>query len=277
MLGYSQLNPIYFKFNETYNHEHNSDFCYFQKWSMYDTIKIQLWADSLPTMTLVDFDTKERLTAYQGLAISTTVVAPAGMTLYELTIDSLPFFGRFQFELSMPSMTTMFLSEPFIWVEDAPETVLLSYRNSKNNFSTVFDTGIDFYFRVEGTVQLFQPKLDTVVYFDQMRNPKLLSAQPYKTWKLIAGTGLGVPDWVLNRLNYIMSCDIKQVDNLKFELAEGAAMEIQRADNYPLSSAAVDIVGRTDSTDTEIIDDIFVLGDSEENAVVINNNLIIHK
>lgn len=201
----------------------------------------------------------------------------ASFRVYEFTITDMPYEGIFYFDLRSDNMTTRYFSNPFSWKEVQEDTILLQYRNTFNDFDMIFETGIELQFRVEGTVQLFTPRSDSVVYFNQRKNPSQLSATPYRTWSLIIGTGRGVPDWVLDLCNFIMATDTKKVDRLQFERNEGADWEVQRVDNYPLSSASIEIVQKFPEWMDGWHHDLTVLGDSEDNAVLLNNFLTLQR
>ena len=60
----------------------------------------------------------------------------------------------------------------------------------------------------------------------------LVSATPYETVKLLIGdkNGIGVPDWLIRNLNYILHLDQKTIDGVPYELTESAELEV---DIYP--------------------------------------------
>lgn len=271
MLNLPLLNPVRFKSTSSnYEFDHNLDFCYFQKWQLGDVLNLQFLSTSALTLRLQNVDTGRIEKTYNSIIIPNGLI-DADFETHEFSIkfDTSINYGRYRFLLSAVGVSRVFPSEPFSYLQVQENTILLKYRNSKNSFNVIFDTGIEYYFRVEGTVKLFEPRFDSVVYVDQKRDSTLLSATPYRIFSLIVGTGRGVPDWAIDLFSKIACVNEKQVDRLKFEIEEGASVEVQRSDNYAMSAASLEITEKNNPYVQEFRD-LKILGDNEGNAITTN-------
>jgi microcystin-dependent protein len=121
-------------------------------------------------------------------------------------------------------------------------TLLFRYQNSENNFGIVFDTGIQFYLRVEGTIQNYTPKSDDVVYTDQLKNATKLFGLPYNVFTLFVGSPRGVADFMLDLVNRLSSCDMIQINGVWYEKTDGAEWEVERVDNYAWGVMSTEIM-----------------------------------
>lgn len=92
------------------------------------------------------------------------------------------------------------------------DTVYFMYGNTTNNFETVFgDFDYNtFTFRVEGGFipDGFTPKVDISLFTNQNQEDTLTYAMPYSTHTLCIGDNMGVPWWILEKVNSIFCCDI---------------------------------------------------------------------
>jgi len=220
--------------------------CYFQKWTLDDFTKIQILSD-FPDIDIVirDYDSNLEVLTIPVTEIGISIIGET-WKCYEAEFDFglLP-VGHYYAELTYSSISTpavTLFSEPFDVQESHPDTMLFIYQNSENNYSVIFDTGIEFTFRVEGTIKEFTPVSDDVIYNDQKRNVTLLNSVPYRSWKLYIGNAPGLPDWVLDKVNRIMSVDEKNIDGVDFEKVEGEKWEQVRQVEYPFSGMSIEIM-----------------------------------
>jgi hypothetical protein len=129
------------------------DRCYFQKWQRTDTSRLQILSDfSDITFEIIDLITGATALSVDPIDMESSIVGqsfkvyefPLTFSLLEegLYVGKISYTGEFQrIEL---------YSEPMDVREHHEETILISYKNSENNFSIVFDTDITFHLRVEG-------------------------------------------------------------------------------------------------------------------------------
>lgn len=220
--------------------------CYFQKWKNTDSTKLQILSD-FPDITIDirDYNTNEIVLSLNVAEIPINLIGQT-FKCYEVLFDfSLLTDGQYYAELTYSSISTdpvTLFSEPFDVQADHPGTMLFKYTNSENNYSIIFDTDIEFDFRVEGTIKEFTPVSDDVIYNDQKRNVTLLNSVPYRSWKLYIGNAPGLPDWVLDKVNRIMSVDQKNIDDVDFEKVEGEKWEQVRQVEYPFSGMSIEIM-----------------------------------
>lgn len=116
-------------------------------------------------------------------------------------------------------------------------SIRFDYTNSRNKFSVVFDAATDPYvgmFRVEGDLTDFKPSSIDSTYADDSHDQTLIDSIPFNQFSLsIGGSGKkgaygGVPDWVCDKVNRIMSCDQVRIENQYYCKSEGAQWEQTR-------------------------------------------------
>jgi len=202
--------------------------CYLQKWNLGDTTKIQILSDFEFTFKIFDVDGLE-VEDIEPVIVADNIENKT-FTVYEIPL-SFSTAGSFYAVIEYEDSTL--ISEAW-QVGEFSDTMLFTYRNSENNFSVLFDTEIEFNFRVEGLVADFEPKSEDVIYNDQLKNSRLLNSVPWRSFTLYAGQELGIPEWVADKVNRIMACDIVFVDSQTFDgyisKVEGAEWEVVRAD-----------------------------------------------
>lgn len=270
---------------------------YKQKIEKTDILKVQVrstYAD--PTYTLY---------SVQGYPVTSPVAGTFirndtdGAGIYEfnlvfLSIDPGVYSGYFKSELS--GSVFAFLTEPWHVAVTHPNTSVIRYKNSLNDFGVMF-TGRDqddnpytpeFSFRGEFDVMDLQPDRDRSSYRDQVLNQSTLYAMPFRQFKFHVGDARGVAEWVMDLLNRIICCDEWYINDLQFETPDGAKWEVNRQQGYPLIGASIDVVPAKNlsglqQNDTEVPGGIFAAYDLEtqqfgtlnappdENEVIVEN------
>lgn len=278
MIQLPLINPLRISgSNFSYNFDHNSDFCYFQKWQLGDVINLQFLSNSEITLRVQSLEDGLIKKEFLSVEIPNNL-QDVNFSTHEFSIhlDESLDYGKYIFLISSSEIESVFILNPIEYKESFNNTVLFKYRNSFNDFDCIFETGIEFFFRIEGTVNMFSPKIDSVIYINQKKNHELLSATPWRAFTLFVGNGRGAPDWALDLVNRILSVDIKKVDNLLFEITEGAEMEIIRSDNYPLAAASIEISEKINHY-SQILQDSFLLSDNEDFYIKTNNTFNLTK
>jgi len=214
--------------------------CYLQKWNLGDETKIQVLSDFEFTFKVYDLD-GVLVNTIEPVEVADNIQGKT-FTVYEvpLVFDTAgEFYAVIEYEDS-----TM-ISEAWT-VGEYADTMLFKYKNSENNFSVLFDTGLEFCFRVEGLIGEFEPKSDDVIYNDQLKNSTILNSVPWRSFTMYAGQEAGVPEWVADKVNRIMSCDIVWVDSENFDgyisKVEGAEWEVLRAQEYAFIGLKTEIM-----------------------------------
>jgi len=238
------LNPIPFynpnlvvpdKYNTRSFEEKVAESCYIIKWQRSDTsVKMQVISD------FADVDLNFYLSYTKALALNvpfTPIGVPiTGATFkgYEATID----FSNLAEDIYYAEITytdennnPITLRSPDIDVKNShPDTILFEYTDVVNRLGVIFDTKIEFNFRVEGLLRNYQPSSTDEDYVDQKYNSISLNSVPYRIFDLIIGA-FGIqqyPDWVLEKLNYIFACKLKKIERTYYNKADGAKFELTR-------------------------------------------------
>lgn len=215
---------------------------YLQKFTTADIIRLQLHANYSPIQVTV-FDCNE----IPQLSFSVSSVLrnkyDANMFVYEVGINlSTLDAGEYEIiiEAGSPVQKTL-VSEP-IEVLDSPDgTVLIEYTNETFKDDVIYETGIEFGFRVEASFGRLAPKSKDVVYEDQPLNQTLLSSRAFRQIPFVVGGTYGVPAWVIDKLNFILSCSSTKFDGKYFVKAEGANWDAKTEDNYPMSAYTIEL------------------------------------
>lgn len=205
---------------------YENGFKYSQKWAKGDSVNLQFWAEEvniqgidliectghvvqtfLPVIAISDFIVNGKIYDIVQFTIP-TVDIPVGEYYFRLRFKGLLFANPVQYEISEPQSITGSL----------PNSILYRYKNSCNNFNTIFKTSTitdfvqEFYFRVEGVIVNPQEESNIEVYEDQLLDLTLLDAKPFTTWTFSFGLSYGLPEWVGRKLSMIRSCDTVFVD-----------------------------------------------------------------
>lgn len=234
--------PGYKQFND-----YQDPKCYLQKWEVGDETKIQVLSDYPFTIKVLDADTKAEIDELTPEQKETTIIGQT-FAVYEVAVTFADLLGVYFLRIEYNDGSTDYTldSEPFEVAESWPRTFLAKYKNSENNFSVVFDTGIEFTLRVDGTLSDFTPEANDLVYTDQDQNATLLDSLPFRSFVLYVGDASGVPFWMLDKVNRVLSCNIVQVLDVPFSgyftKKDGATWNVERENEYAFVGATLEIV-----------------------------------
>lgn len=225
--------------------EYQTPTCYFQKWQRSDTIKLQCLSDYVPTdVVFHDVFTDQEISNAQWVEVDTVIV---GQTFkcyqLEFSVSNLQtgkYYVKFSYTDS-ESLENILMSEPICVSNSHPNTTLLKYKHSRNDFSIIYDTGIEFQFRVESAIKNYTPGNDRAIYVDQKQNPTLLSATPYRKQLFYIGYGTGVPFWVMDKVNRIQSVDQVSYNNIYYQISEGAEYELETNDKNDFIGGSIEV------------------------------------
>jgi hypothetical protein len=213
---------------------------YRQKWVKTDTTPLQI------RTTIVPGDYKIYNT--QGIVVKTIAWTVTDLVIYkicELTFDISDlaegvYVGYFQ--VTAGAINWKVLTEPIHSKTSWPNTRLITYKNSFNAQGITFTTGIEFKFRAEVDVIEMTPEADRSAYVDQPHKVFGLYGTPWRSFKLGIGTTPGVAPYIVDIINRIFCMDTISIEGKKYQRAEGAKMEINRAKGYPLVGGSLEIV-----------------------------------
>lgn len=217
--------------------------CYFQKWQQSDTLRQQILSDYVPTDLLIrDFRTNKIVSTSVWQEQPTIVI---GQTFKVYEISFLMNFpeGKYYAEFSYNDglINHPMLSEPLHIKQTWENTLLIKYKNSVNDKDVIFDTGIEFQFRVEGAVKYDAPGNSRNVYDDQDINPTLLSATPFRKFKLFIGFKYGVPFWVQDKVNIIISINQVRYNNVFYQTPADSEWEAEKDDTNAFIGSSISL------------------------------------
>ncbi len=258
LLIISPLNPIWFipqtpvvypQYNTKQWDDYNLDdrlyqwqekIGYSQKWQTSDVIKLQFQSNFDP----IQIDLKNDY-GYTPLTVSANQVRAnkymPGWYVYEATLSltSVP-VGCYTLYCTPAGSTTQIQMSCNLDIQvNHPGTVLFEYKHSKFKADVVFETGIEFMIRVEGARGKLNPVSEDYMYRNQKLSPSLLSSKPYRIWDLSLGGSYGFPDWMVDKINWMWSCDSVRMDGRSYtknadSSGSGSAITLKEEDNYPM-------------------------------------------
>lgn len=212
---------------------------YFQKWQTTDTIRFQFTSNYSPiNIQLIDKYGIARYT--QGMWQVLGNKYEPGYYIFEGDIplsDIDP--GCYFIKIILPNKSL--ISEPLEVLVSHPNTLLIEYRNSRYHGDVIFETGIGFQFRLEGVIGFLNPGANEQYYEDQQLNPTVLSSKPFRSFTIHFGGGLGLPDWVVDKLNYIWSCNDVKVDGKSYAKNGESKFDITEQERYQRRGVNIDV------------------------------------
>lgn len=257
MFSIAILNPLRFIDTSEINYGFDGNFavdqvlsyqnpkCYLQKWQLSDSLKLQVISDFIPTDLLFHDLDSSFVIASIPWSEKTTIIVDQTFKVYEIEFDfeSIP-EGRYYTQFSyvdQDDQEHILLSEPLDVSLRQENTLLLEYKNSINDFDTIFDTGIVFSFRVESAIKDYSPGNSRNVYNDQRVNPTLLSATPFRKFKFYIGFKYGTPAWVFDKVNFIQSVDQVRYNNIYYQIVEGSDYEVDSNEDNGFIGGSIDV------------------------------------
>lgn len=268
-------NPVRFKGIDYFDFDFYAKSCnYLQKWQFGDVIHLQFLADEAVTIKVINESTNLTVKTINAILMETSLI-DQNFDVYEATIslDDL-IFGCYHLQITNQYNESV-VSHTFDYQQEWPETILLRYSNSENDFDTIFETGLEFMIRVEGVIHNFTPKTDSEVYFSQRKNPIQLYANPFRQFTLQIGRAKGVSEWISDIINIAFACDKKSINGVDFERNEGSDWEIGRVENYSLIGMSIEIIPK-ENQNSGFIKESFIFGDSDQNPIFTNNFININ-
>lgn len=257
MFNIAILNPLRFIDTSDINSSFDGNFaidqvlsyqnpkCYFQKWQISDVLKLQVLSDFVPSDLVFREVSTNMAEATVSWIEKPAVIVDQTFKVYELDFEFIGLDpGKYYAEFSYTDEDDnehVLISEPMHVALAQENTLLLQYKNSVNDFDTIFDTGIVFNFRVESAIKDFTPGNNRAIYNDQRANPTLLSAVPYRKFKFYIGFQYGLPAWVVDKVNFIQSVDQVKYNNIYYQIVEGAEFEIETNENNSFAGGSIEV------------------------------------
>lgn len=216
---------------------------YFQKWQLTDHVDLQIQSDMGP-IRLDLIDCSQLVAKTVNFETKPTIITGQPWQVLEASMqlaDVDPGYYWFLITAGFGDNILQFISEPLDVANNHAGTTLFKYKNTRNSLDMVWATGINPSFRCEANIGEYAPGSKTTVYEDQVLNLVELSAFPYDQFKLQIGGSYGVPNWVAKRLNMIFCNDTVLIDGRQYVKADGAKLEPNRIERYPMSGWTMDI------------------------------------
>jgi len=219
--------------NRTFDDKVGED-CYIIKRQRTDTsVKLQILSD-YPTVALKFYTSIGQFALSVPFTAIGIPITGATFKGYEAIIDFSNlaediYYGEITYTDENSNLITY--RTPLIDVKNEhPDTILFEYTDVVNRLGVIFDTGIEFNFRVEGLLRNYQPSSSDEDYVDQKYNSISLNSIPYRIFDLFIGA-FGIqqyPDWLIEKLNYIFACKLKKIEGTYYNKADGAKFEVTR-------------------------------------------------
>lgn len=182
------------------------------------------------------------------------------------------YFGKLSFEFTDATITRgdVYYSEPLNIRATHENTILIGYRHKTNDFGVIFQRkliGITparriattpqstalFYLRVHGGVWEADKGTasDDVMYINDSHDVTLLHSVPYNLQVLKFGDARGVPVWLYDKIVRAWACTYVQVDGQYYTKNEGATVEKEAVERYPMVTGSLEILpAENDYSDT---------------------------
>lgn len=214
-----------------------------QKYQTSDTIYLQFEANFASIqMQVIDCEQTVLLTQ-SATQVRANKYLP-GYYVYEITLSLAAFtsIDTIWLKLNLGLGSKFMISEPVALAETWPNTVLFQYNHSTYHGDVIFETGIVFGFRCEAVIRRLDPASERTFYRDQKMNPTTLKVRPFRAFDLGIGHLKGVPDWVIDKMDWIWSCNNVLLDGKSFAVLEDSKFEPTEIDpKYPLRRWALNI------------------------------------
>lgn len=216
--------------------------CYAQKWQTTDICYFQFESNYSPiNISLIDIN---------GQVVGSTLVLSnvvankfePGKYVFEgaYSFADIPEgFYYFKMTTGSPILKT-FISWPLHVKAVHENTCYLEYSNSRYHGDVIFETGIVFGLRVEAMLGNFKPGGKRDIYEDEKLNPTVLKATPFRQFDFIIGGYFGIPEDMIDKLNWIWSCNNVTIDGKSFA-ADESVIEPKGDLDYPLKGVVMKV------------------------------------
>jgi hypothetical protein len=140
---------------------------------------------------------------------------------------------------STPALTL--ISNPQDVRDSHPQSLLLQYEHYQFREEVLFETGYRPSLRLLGTLKFDSPGSKRTVYEDQILNTTSLDAKRFRTWKLYCGSEVGIPDYLIDKLEAILGCSDVSIDGRYYTVPEGGKLEPVEEKDYPMRGWNVEL------------------------------------
>jgi hypothetical protein len=115
-----------------------------------------------------------------------------------------------------------------------PDTVLIDYFNSTNDYDVYFSANPILQLRLPAYRRMSTPQFEDVNYRDQNVNLKLLSSRSYRMFDFFIGYNGGISDFHVDKVRFATQCDTLKIDNKRYIKSDSGEFSVTPIPNYPL-------------------------------------------
>jgi hypothetical protein len=130
--------------------------------------------------------------------------------------------GKYFFLITVGGGLKILISELSEVSEIIENSVLLEYSNRSYYGNMIFETGITPSIRIRGLLRLKESAAKDTIYEDQILDAVIIQSKPYRVWEFIV---FAIPDWMIDKLTWILGCSNFRIDGKYFTKNEGAKWE----------------------------------------------------
>jgi hypothetical protein len=229
---------------------------YLAPWEQVDIIPFQALSNYAPHQ-LELYDCQGNQVDTFVLAYELSSIEITGQKVYKANVALNGYDeGIYRFKIKAGSPVLETYVSNYFWLQQKHEdTYLFEVTHDENDFDTVFENGHICKLRIHGEIREFQPGSDRIVFVDQPRNMVQLSGKSFSTSKLIIGDSLGVPDFMIEKINNLFNCSKVLIDGKQWVGNEGARFEASRESLYPMTGWAFEVRPANSSTKKRFVAD----------------------
>lgn len=133
------------------------------------------------------------------------------------------------------------ISEQFEFSNLIENTLLLQWSNSSFKDEVMYETGVVFTMRLKGRLFYKTPASKDIIYEDQELNETIVDSKNYDLWELQLSDERGIPNWMIRKINGILSCDNVIIEGRNYTKSEGAKLEETAIDDYPMRGWKIEL------------------------------------
>lgn len=212
----------YYFIDQVYRWQNKIQFL--QSWVSGDVVRLQFESNWTP----IQLDLYDQYGFIQTghSAVATQVRANKylpGFFIYEATL-ALNGLGRgpYRYILTPGNDATKAQKSEWFTIQTSPVgTLLIKYWHNEFKDDIVFETGIQFSFRIPGYLEYVEPGNTLTTFQNQQMSQTVISGKSFSNIILHAGDGSGVPPWVIRKLNMSITCDNWTADNQPLAPVDG--------------------------------------------------------
>ncbi len=147
-----------------------------------------------------------------------------------------------------PADSVYFISEPIHYrnkEHSFPRTMLFEFDNLTNDYDVLFETykqgsspQLQMNLRCEAVIDEIDPAFHDTAWEDQGYAVQKSSSTPYRLFQL---TVFGVPGWMIDKVNRILSCDIVAIDGMYYRKDINANWSFAKVPGNALKTGTINL------------------------------------